>query len=148
MKLILPSLLLLLFWIQSHLSFGQTDKRYVRVSPRDPRYLEYSDGKPYIPIGLNLIDVGHTTTEKGMALMESWMKNLYENKGNYIRLWFSDAFWEVEHEKSGQYDEAKAQERLDKIIDLAGQYNFRVKATLLLGLCPHRQKDSLLPMPL
>jgi hypothetical protein len=28
---------------------------FVRVSPRDARYLELSDGRPYIPIGLNLI---------------------------------------------------------------------------------------------
>ena len=28
---------------------------FVRVSPRDARYFELSDGKPYIPIGLNMI---------------------------------------------------------------------------------------------
>ena len=30
-------------------------REYVRVSPRDPGYLELSSGRPYIPIGLNLI---------------------------------------------------------------------------------------------
>jgi hypothetical protein len=28
---------------------------FVRVSPRDPRYLELTDGRPYIPLGFNLV---------------------------------------------------------------------------------------------
>ena len=28
---------------------------FVRVSPRDARYFELSDGRPYIPIGFNLV---------------------------------------------------------------------------------------------
>ena len=32
-----------------------TRPTYVRVSPRDARYLETHDGRPYIPIGLNMI---------------------------------------------------------------------------------------------
>ena len=28
---------------------------FVRTSPRDPRYFEFSDGRPYVPIGLNMI---------------------------------------------------------------------------------------------
>lgn len=103
---------------------------YIRVSPRDARYLEYSDGRPYIPIGLNMIGVGNTSTEKGMALMQDWIQQLAQNQGNFIRLWFSDSFWEVEHQKSGVYDEEKARERLDKILELATQFNIRVKATL------------------
>lgn len=102
----------------------------MRISPRDPRYLEYSDGTPYIPIGLNMIGMGNASTESGMAQMQEWMRNLAENKGNFMRLWLSNSFWDVEHQKSGEYDELKAQERLDKVIDLATQYNLRVKATL------------------
>ena len=123
-------LVCLILFLLNLKSFGQENRPYVRISQRDPRYLEFSDGQPYIPIGLNLIGVGNATTEKGLGWMENWMKDLYENKGNYIRLWLSDAFWEVEHQKSGVYDEAKARDRLDKIINLSDKYNFKVKATL------------------
>lgn len=103
---------------------------FIRVSPRDPRYLEYSDGKPYIPIGLNMIGMGRADTEKGMKQMEEWMENLAANHGNYMRLWLSNEFWDVEHEKSGVYDEQKAEERLDKIIAKAGELGIHVKATI------------------
>lgn len=103
---------------------------YIRVSPRDARYLEFSDGRPYIPIGLNMIGMGRADTERGMQQMEEWMKNLADNHGNYIRLWLSNEFWDVEHERSGQYDEQKAEERLDKIIEKAGEMGIYIKATI------------------
>jgi len=28
---------------------------FVRLSPRDPRYFELTDGRPYIPVGFNLV---------------------------------------------------------------------------------------------
>ena len=66
---------------------------YVRVSPRDSRYLELSDGTPYIPNGLNVIHPwGDVSTEKGLAQMEKWMKALADNEGNYIRIWMSSIF--------------------------------------------------------
>lgn len=34
---------------------GKAMSTFVRVSPRDCRYLELTDGAPYIPIGLNLV---------------------------------------------------------------------------------------------
>ena len=46
---------------------------FVRVSPRDPRYFELSDGRPYIPIGLNLI-APDTRRAEGLARMEEWMQ--------------------------------------------------------------------------
>jgi hypothetical protein len=110
-------------------AWAQSEK-YVRISPRDPRYFEYSDGTPYIPNGLNLIGVGDMSTEKGLAQMQEWMQNLAKNQGNYIRLWLSNSFWEVEHRKSGEYDAVKAQERLDRILELAANNNISVKATL------------------
>jgi hypothetical protein len=103
---------------------------YIRVSPRDARYFEYSDGKPYIPIGLNMIGMGRADTDQGMKQMEEWMEHLAANHGNYIRLWLSNEFWDVEHEKSGVYDEQKAEERLDKIVAKAGELGIHVKATL------------------
>ncbi|MBI5387552.1 MAG: cellulase family glycosylhydrolase [Verrucomicrobia bacterium] len=101
---------------------------FVRVSPRDPRYLELSDGRPYIPIGLNLIHP-NTRDADGMARMEEWMQKLSTNGGNYIRVWVSSPFWDVEHQKSGEYDESKAR-RIDEMLKMARRHGLRVKLTL------------------
>lgn len=105
-------------------------EKFVQVSPRDARYFEYSDGTPYIPIGLNIIGMGGSSTERGLAQMEDWMKNLAENKGNFMRLWLSNEFWDVEHKRSGEYDAEKASERLDKVLKRATELNLKVKVTL------------------
>ena len=103
----------------------------VRVSPRDHRYLELTDGKPYIPIGLNMISPPNFRRGEDEALrgMEEWLASLSSNGGNYIRVWLSNDFWDVEHEKSGVYDEEKAK-RIDRMLDLCRKYGIRVKLTM------------------
>ncbi len=110
-------------------ALSQSDN-YVRVSPRDHRYLEYADGKAYVPVGLNMIGMGNATTEDGLAQMEKWMSKLAANRGNFIRLWLSNNFWDIEHSRSGEYDSAKASERLDVVIKRAAELGLKVKVTL------------------
>jgi hypothetical protein len=107
---------------------AQVDGAFVRVSPRDPAYLEYSDGRPYIPNGLNLI-APNTADAEGLDRMEAWMEKLAANGGNYIRVWLSSPFWDVEHAKSGKYDETKAR-RIDEMLKMAQRHGLRVKLTL------------------
>ncbi len=103
---------------------------FVQVSKRDARYLELSNGEPYIPIGLNIVQAhGIENVDEHMAQMERWMKNLSDNGGNYIRVWLSSAFWDVEHERSGVYDESRA-ERINALLALARKYGIRVKMTV------------------
>jgi hypothetical protein len=104
---------------------------YVRVSPRDRRYLELSDGSPYIPIGLNMIAPPNTRDGDEQALrgMEEWIASLSKNGGNYIRVWLSSPFWDVEHEKSGVYDAERAK-RTDRLLELCRKYGIRVKLTM------------------
>ena len=105
---------------------------FVRVSPRDPRYLELSDGRPYIPIGLNLIapDGARGPGEtNGLARMDEWMQQLAANQGNYLRVWLSSPFWDVEHERAGAYDEARAR-RVDQMLAMARRHGLRVKLTI------------------
>jgi len=108
---------------------AQSGQAYVRVSPRDARYFELSDGRPYIPIGLNMIAPPGRDEKQALAQMEDWMSKLSANGGNYIRLWLSNPFFDVEHAKSGVYDEEKAK-RIDAVLALARKYNIRVKMTL------------------
>ena len=102
---------------------------FVRISPQDRRYFELSNGGPYVPIGLNMIAPYGKTKEEALARMEQWIKSLSENGGNYIRIWLSHNFFDVEHEKSGQYDEQKAK-RIDAVLDMARRHGIRVKMTI------------------
>ncbi len=96
---------------------------YVRVSPRDPRYFELADGRPYIPIGLNMIA---PPGNEGLPGMEAWLEQLQANGGNYIRVWLSNPFFDVEHARCGEYDEAKAK-RIAELLAIAARHGIRVK---------------------
>jgi len=61
--------------------------------------------------------------------MARWMDRLAENGGNFIRVWLSNASFDVEHARSGEYDGAKA-ERIDRMLDLARRRGIRVKMCL------------------
>ena len=103
---------------------------FVRVCERDSRYLELSNGDPYIPIGLNMLQARtEGGAEKQFAQMAEWIQKLSDQGGNYIRVWLSSPYWDIEHEKSGVYDEEKAK-RIDTLIQTARKYNVRIKMTL------------------
>ncbi len=102
---------------------------FVQVCPQDNRYFQLSNGSPYIPIGLNMIAPSGRNEEESLATMELWIENLSMNRGNYIRLWLSNNFFDVEHERSGQYDTEKAK-RIDSVLDIARKHNVRVKMTV------------------
>ena len=103
---------------------------FVQVSRRDARYFELSDGRAYIPVGLNMISPRSAEDERaGLAQMDAWMGKLAANGGNYLRVWLSAPFWDVEHRRSGEYDAAKAK-RIDALVALARKHRLRVKMTL------------------
>src|SRR5439155_17732240 len=104
---------------------------FVCVSKRDRRYLELSDGSPYIPIGLNLIAPPERARDgtPGLRVYEEWLDQLAANGGNYVRAWLSNPFWDVEHTRSGEYDEARAR-RIDAMLEMARARSIRVKLTL------------------
>ncbi len=56
---------------------------FVRVSPRDSRYFEFSDGRPFVSIGLNLIAPPVASEAEGLARMDEWMQQLAANGGNF-----------------------------------------------------------------
>ncbi len=98
---------------------------FVRVSPRDSRYFELDDGRPHVPIGLNMI----APPGDGLEGMERWMDKLAKNRGNFIRVWLSSPFFDVEHARSGQYDAEKAK-RIDGVLAMARKRGIRVKICL------------------
>ncbi len=97
-------------------------QRFVRVSPRDTRYFELDNGKPYIPIGLNLI----APPKDDITVMDEWFGKLASQGGNYVRIWLGSPYFDVEHARSGLYDEEKAR-RIDQLLILARKHGIRVK---------------------
>ncbi len=103
---------------------------YVEVSPENPAYFQLSDGSPYIPIGINMINPDYPieSPDSALAEIDLWMKNLSENGGNYVRVWLSQSFWDIEHEQAGEYDLEKAR-RIDKFVEMARKHGLRIKMT-------------------
>lgn len=102
----------------------------LRPSLRHPRYLETGDGSVFIPIGLNLCFPRFAKdNDEGIALMETWLRRLAENRGNFFRLWLGHPFFDPEPEATGRFDEAAAA-RLERILDLARELGLKAKLTL------------------
>jgi hypothetical protein len=105
---------------------------YIRVSADNPGYFEDSEGFPYIPIGINMISPGgryRNNPDSSLYDFGQWMKKLSENGGNFIRVWISSPFWDVEDQHAGEYREEKAQ-RIARMIEMARGYNLRIKITM------------------
>ncbi|MDR0336019.1 MAG: glycoside hydrolase family 5 protein [Planctomycetaceae bacterium] len=101
-------------------------KAFVRVSQRYPRYFELDNGKPYIPIGINMTCPPQGDDDSLTKLENDWFKKLHANRANFIRIWLSHQQYEVEREKPGNMDSARAK-RLDKLFALARKYGIRLK---------------------
>ncbi len=108
----------------------ERDQSFIRVSKVNPCYFEYSDGTPFIPVGPNICWERFETDEtKVLQLYEQRFHNLSKNGGNYTRIWLSAPFFEVEHQKVGEFDE-NIVKRIDKLLDLATKYGIKVKFCL------------------
>lgn len=130
---------LILILLSACSSSGQIGNRlhsgphgFIETSPLDPAYFQFSDGTPFIPVGLNMISPSGrygNNTDSAFMEVEGWMKKLSKNGGNYVRIWLSQAFWDVEDQQAGKYSDEKA-ERIQRFIGLARKYNLRIKMTL------------------
>jgi len=70
----------------------------------------------------------HENPDSAFYEIGQWMKNLSENGGNYIRVWLSESFWDIE-DQAGKYNEERAR-RIDRFIETARKYKLRIKMTL------------------
>jgi hypothetical protein len=104
-------------------------EKFVRVSPRDVRYLELSDGTPFIPIGLDLCWPPKVAEKEALETMDRWLGQLAANGGNLVRMWLGATFFDIEHSKSGVYEEEKAR-RIDALFSMARKHGIRLKLTL------------------
>jgi hypothetical protein len=105
---------------------------FVRVSPRNPRFLEHDSGKPFFAIGENLCMY---EAREGTYYFERMLDKMARGGGNYVRLWqeyyvpqdpsivaapgdgsFSGFPLETQATGLGRYDLASAW-RLDRVVE-------------------------------
>ena len=99
---------------------SSTIDQFVRVSARDSRYFELTDGTPYIPVGFNLVGPPESND------VERVVHTMAEHGVNYCRIWLDQPLWAIEHKQSGQYDADKAKE-LDRFLGLCRDRGIHVK---------------------
>lgn len=108
-------------------SINDRTDEFVRVSERDPRYFELTDGSPFVPTGPNISFPRFANTEdEWEETMGGYLAALEEQGGNFFRVWLSHPYYEVEHERSGSYEESKAA-RIGRLLELAREHGLRVK---------------------
>jgi hypothetical protein len=71
---------------------ASTNPGFVRVSLKDPRYLEFTEGQPYFPIGENLAFIGEGQYVT-LSRAEEILGRLAENGANYLRVWTCCEDW-------------------------------------------------------
>ena len=106
------------------------DKHFIRVSSTDSRYLEYDDGRPFVPNGANLCFPRRLREEEAVfGYYEELFSSLGRNGGNFARIWLSSPFFEVEPERQGKFDPARRR-RIAKVAELALKHGIKLKLTL------------------
>ncbi|HOD81939.1 MAG: hypothetical protein BWX88_00072 [Planctomycetes bacterium ADurb.Bin126] len=66
---------------------------YVRVARDNPRYLEFSDGRVFFPIGQNIAFVGLSQYAASSAGVRSLFAKMSAQGGNYVRMWACCQDW-------------------------------------------------------
>ena len=115
---------------------------YVEISRHDPRYFSFTNGQPYVAIGLNLCVPPRFALAKGgeferseqfatlgVREYERWFQLLAANGGNYARLWLSALGFAVEGAAAGQLD-LLTFTRLDAVVAAARHRGIRLKLCL------------------
>ena len=115
---------------------------YVGVSRKDPRYFAFSDGTPFVPIGMNLAFIspfGKSDGKEfgrsgefrylGMRQYERWFRRCAENGVNFARIWLGHDYFCPDTEEAGVLDQIKLA-KIEALVALAGKYEIRLKLTL------------------
>lgn len=107
---------------------------FTRLSPRDRRYFETSNGKPFFPVGENLCWAGQTGTQD----YDRWLPALGRAGANYGRLWLSPSWTTFGLEQPGKPEEGKGMGqfdlanawRLEYVLKSAQRYGVRMLMTI------------------
>ncbi len=67
-------------------------KGFIRIARKDPRFLEFSEGQPFFPIGQNLAFIGDQQFVS-VTRAEQIFAQLATNGANYLRIWTCCEDW-------------------------------------------------------
>ena len=106
--------------VRVQVSQGEFDG-FARVSPRDPRYLEFGSGKPCFLVGMNLLgrELGH---------YHHYLDRLAQARCNFIRIWLSPRTLGYEL-KPGQYAQDRCAQ-FDALLAMCRERGIYVMACL------------------
>lgn len=120
---------------------GDWANSYIGVSQKDARYFALSNGDCFFPIAANIIrpdsfpaasgtEFGRTNKEDtiGLKQYEWWFKQFAKNGGNFVRLWLSTPYFNVETDDPSEFDYLQFT-KLDEMVKLAKKYSIRLKFT-------------------
>jgi hypothetical protein len=127
-QFLLLSVVLISCVSQSKAMIIGTGDKFIRVSTKNPRYFETTNGHPWIPVMINFI-LPNGEEDEVFQKVESYFRHFSENGGNAMRIWISSPFLEIEDKTQGEYNPVKFK-RIDKLLGLAQTYNIRIKFTL------------------
>ncbi|MEW6271183.1 MAG: hypothetical protein AB1689_18020 [Thermodesulfobacteriota bacterium] len=87
-------------WHELSVSSRPAGPGFLRVSPRDPRYLVHDDGTPYFAIGENLA----WYDRRGTHAYDDWLDELAAQGATWIRVWMPEHGMGIEAEDTGLGD--------------------------------------------
>ena len=114
-------------------------KGQIERDPRDDRFLRYTDGTPYLPMGHNVAFGDGNPFNDGSHYYEPHFQSMQAAGQNWARVWMTDFYitaieWNATHfsgqyDGVGQYGDVPAF-RVEQILDLAEQYGLEVQLVL------------------
>lgn len=99
------------------------DPGFIRVSPRNSRYFEFSDGRPYFPIGHNIC---WADSQLKTYDYDNYFRKMAAARENFTRIWMASWSLELEGARLDDYRLDNAW-RLDHILAFARTYGIYVK---------------------
>jgi len=110
-------------WLQLRVATGHFPG-YLRPSPDDPRYLAFTSGRPFFPVGINLIG-------RDLDTYRRYLAPLAAAGGNFIRIWLSPRTLGIETKTSGptRYGQDRAAQ-LDALLALCQKLGIHIMACI------------------
>lgn len=112
----------------------QNSKTYrgrIQVEPTHRRNFIFEDGTTFIPIGQNT--AWYTSSTRKTYDYDVWFSKMNENGANFARIWM--ATWGFSLHWGNRFDDFSSRmaqaARLDRVIELAEQYDIYIMLTLL-----------------
>ena len=108
---------------------------FVRRAPGNARYFQFDNGKPFVPIGLN---IAWGNADTGLADYERLFKKLADGGGNFARIWMSHPSRVTENAEAGPGKlDLAAMDFYDQLFALAERHG------IYLMVCFNNHRDLL-----